>query len=97
MTNTNSTFSGDLATEDIYTGTKGQERISQSFTYDGTSITDRRDYSYTGKALSHVYSFDVSALSGADARQKSVIVYKTDGTIDFEKSSTLTLQTNEKR
>ncbi|MDO8536469.1 MAG: hypothetical protein Q7S30_05650, partial [Candidatus Omnitrophota bacterium] len=81
---------GELVSEDLFTGAAGHEQVSQSFTYTDNQITVRKDYEYVNGALAHVYSFDVSGVSGVDAadteqkkREKSTIVYNADGSIKF--------------
>ncbi|MDP3791409.1 MAG: hypothetical protein Q8R38_05155, partial [Candidatus Omnitrophota bacterium] len=90
-----STLNGELVGEDTFTGWASKEKISQTLEYskDATtgvySISSRKDYAYEAGRLVGSYTFDTSAVTTGEAskREKSVIVYNADGSIDFTNST----------
>jgi len=83
-------FTGELVSETMFTGAKGKEKPSQTFTYavneDGSySITERTDFIYENGRLIHSYTFntDDQGLTFSEARQK------TSGELTFDEDGFL--------
>jgi len=74
-----SDFNGDLEEETVYQGSKGHERVSQVLGYDGNEITDRTDYTYSGRRLVSTSAYDVDGLTEADKRKLGAGSLLTDG------------------
>jgi len=74
-----SNFNGTFDEEAIYEGTKNHERVSQILGYDGSEITARTDYTYSGRRLTKTSSYDVDGLTEAAKRAKGAGSLLTDG------------------
>ncbi|MBI5124275.1 MAG: hypothetical protein HZA72_02520, partial [Candidatus Omnitrophica bacterium] len=56
---------GELVEEDVFTGTAGREKISQTFTYDEAgNIVERKDYIYENGVLKSVFTFNTEDVTG---------------------------------
>ncbi|MDP3770474.1 MAG: hypothetical protein Q8R40_06080, partial [bacterium] len=67
---TNSTFTGDLETEDTFTGREGKEKIQQTISYYNNEIVERQDYIYENGKLASSKVYDTDGLSQVQARQR---------------------------
>ena len=75
-----------LVSSSVYTGSKGNEKISQTFYYNYDngilSVTEKDDYIYNGDALTGVFVFNTDGMTDQNKAKEKISDLNGDGIID---------------